>query len=573
MIARRVGAGVLFLGLLIVQNGWAQVGLASSAPPAAPAQPEVPEDSLGRNTPRGTVRGFLTAASQKDNATAVLYLNTHLRGEAAGVLVHQLSVVLNQRLPTKLNEISDRPEGSLSDPIEPNKELIESISSDLGNVDISVERIDRGKIGSIWLFSPGTLAQVPELCAEVVSAPAGNAFTKFLLETRIAHIALIHWLAVFVGLPLLHFLGIRLNRVLSGFAGRILRRVRKNPNLPDPEFLPMPVRLLLLALIIRWTVSTTTLPLLARQFWSGIAVVAFIVGCVWLMIRLNGLFEDKVRLRLGRRNLTGALSVLRFARSAADAVVLFVGLLVLLHYLGVSPTAALTGLGVGGIAVALAAQKTLENVIAGISLISDKAIRVGDFLRIGNTLGTVTDIGLRSTRIRTLDRTMVNVPNGQIANASLENLSVRDQFWFHHTLRLTYETTVTQLRSILAGLTNVIGQRPKVDESSLHARFLGFGESSLDVEIFAYVYARDWPDFLGVQEDLLLEVMDLVQAAGARIALPSQITYLTTGNKRSEFEEPDQTRGDEERVAKPKAKRSIAKPLADRKAEASQYEA
>lgn len=571
MISRRLGYG-LFLALLVAANARAQVGLGSStAAAAAPAQPEIPSDSLGRNTPRGTVRGFLSAAGQKKNDSAVNYLNTRLRGEAAAGIVHQLSVVLNRRLRANLNEISDRPEGSLSDPAEPGIEVIGTIPSDFGNVNIQLERIDREKVGSIWLFSRKTLDEIPELYAEVISAPAGNALTKFLVETKIAHIALIQWLAVFIGLPLLHILGVRLNRILSRLSGRVIRHLRKNPNLQDPDFLSMPVRLLLLAVIIHSGISAITLPVLARQFWSGISAIASVAGFVWLVIRLNSLFETKIRLRLGRRNLTGALSVLRFARSAVDTAVLFVGLLVLLHYFGVNPTAALTGLGVGGIAVALAAQKTLENVIAGISLISDKAIRVGDFLRVGTVLGTVTDIGLRSTRIRTLDRTVVNVPNGQIANASLENLSLRDQFWLHHTLRLTYETTVTQLRSVLAGITNLLGKMPRVEEPSARARFLALGESSLEVEIFAYVYAHDWPDFLRLQEDILLQIMDLVEAAGARIALPSRINYLTDSTKRSDFEEHDSIRTDEEkeeRLLNPKAKRSSSKPLATRKAEA-----
>ena len=193
----------------------------------------------------------------------------------------------------------------------------------------------------------------------------------------------------------------------------------------------------------------------------------------------------------------------------------------------------IAGLGIGGIAIALAAQKTLENLIAGISLISDNAIRVGDFLKIGDTSGTVTEIGLRSTRIRTLDRALVNVPNGQIANSTLENLSLRDQFWFHHRLRLTYETTAALLRPILAGLTNLLLEHASIDKTSVRVRFLGFGESWLDVEIFAYVNALDWPDFLRMQEELLLKLMDLVQAGGGRIGLPSQITYLTTPDSNS----------------------------------------
>ena len=556
MIARRLGAVVILGGLLAAESAWTKQAT-PPAPASAPAQPEVPKDSLGRTTPRGTVLGFLTAAGKGDYETATRYLNTRLHGEEAEGLAHKLFVVLNLRLPARLNAISDKPEGSLPFPAEPDEDLVGTISSDTGDVDILVERKNSSPL---WLFSRTTLDAIPELYAEVNSKAREPWLLKFLLETKIAYIPLFHWLALLIGLPLLHLTGIRLNQVLSPLLGSFLRRVYKNPDLPNPEFLAMPVRLLLLAVIIHWMLSAITLPLLARQAWSSIAAITLIIGCGWLMVRLNRWLENGMRLRLGRRNLTGGLSILRFARSAFDSLIIFVGLLVLLNSFGISPTTAIAGVGVGGIAVALAAQKTLENVIAGLALISDKAIRVGDFLKVGDTLGTVADIGLRSTRIRTLDRTMVNVPNGQIANTSLENYSLRDQFWFHPTLRLTYETTVTQLRSILAGLTNLLKQRSDVDELSIRVRFLGFGESSLNVEIFAYVYAQDWNDFLRVQEELLLQVMDLVQAAGARIALPSQITYLNTSFSRDgSVEAPSQMLASEERAAQPKPKRSIAK--------------
>jgi MscS family membrane protein len=247
---------------------------------------------------------------------------------------------------------------------------------------------------------------------------------------------------------------------------------------------------------------------------------------VWLIMLFNRRFERRLRLRLGRRNLTGAMTILGFARWAIDSAVIFIGLLVVLHDLGINPTTAIAGLGVGGIAIALAAQKTLENVIAGVSLISDHAIRVGDFLKVGDELGTVSEIGLRSTRIRTLNRTVLNVPNGHIANVSLENLSLRDRFWFHPIVSVPYETTVSQMRLILQGVSSLLSQRPDVDKPSLHVRFLRFGTSSLDVEIFAYISASDWPDFLKIQEDLLLQIMEVVQGAGTRLALPSQTMYV-----------------------------------------------
>lgn len=521
MNAGRVSACALFIVLLFPDRGWSQAGAAPTKPAAAP---EVPEDPLGRNTPRGTVRGFLSENGKED---AARYLDTRYRGEGAATIARELTVVLNRRLLTKLNDISDRPEGSLLDPRQPDREVIGSVHSDTGNVEITLQRFESPKAGAIWLFSAETLKATPEVYAETVEA-GESKFTKFLVETKVAHIALVQWLGVFIGLPLLYFLSSRINILLRPLAGRLRRSIHKDPNLPNPEVLPMPVRLLLLAVIIRWGLAVITLPLLAREFWSSIAVLALIVGGVWLLIRLNRLLEAKLRLRLGQRNQTGALSMLRFIRWALDGLAMFIGLLVALRYFGINATTAVAGLGVGGIAVALAAQKTLENVIAGISLISDKAIRVGDFLKLDNTQGTVMDIGLRSTRIRTLDRTVVSVPNGQIANATLENMSLRDQFWFHPILHLTYETTAQQLRSILAGLNHVLLKHPSVHEPSVRTRFLGFGESSLDVEVFSYFYASDWADFLRIQEELLLEIMDLVQAAGAKIALPSRIMYVNT---------------------------------------------
>jgi MscS family membrane protein len=241
---------------------------------------------------------------------------------------------------------------------------------------------------------------------------------------------------------------------------------------------------------------------------------------------LNGLVERY--LVAHRRSMSGLASVLRLTRRLIDGLILVGGLLFTLYHFGINPTAALAGLGVGGIAVALAAQKTLENLIAGISLIADQAVRVGDTLKLGETVGTVEEVGLRSTRIRTLDRTVVCVPNGQIAIMSLETLSVRDKFWFHPVVRLRYETTPIQLHSIITSLGKLLTDHSGVDPKSVRLRFIGFGTFSLEVDIVAYVFARNWDHFLEIQEELLYGVMKVVQQAGAAIAFPSQTMHLVT---------------------------------------------
>jgi len=151
---------------------------------------------------------------------------------------------------------------------------------------------------------------------------------------------------------------------------------------------------------------------------------------------------------------------------------------------------------------------------------------VGDFCRAGEHLGTVENIGLRSTRLRTLKRTVVSVPNGQLALMSLENFTMRDKTWFHHTLRLRYETKADQLRYILAGIRKMLYEHSKVESPSARVRLTRFGNSSLDLEVFAYVMEAEYEPFLPIQEDLLLRIIDIVEASGSGFALPSQTTYL-----------------------------------------------
>ena len=144
----------------------------------------------------------------------------------------------------------------------------------------------------------------------------------------------------------------------------------------------------------------------------------------------------------------------------------------------------------------------------------------------GEIQGTVDHIGLRSTRIRTLDRTVVSVPNGQIANVSLETLSARDKFWFHHVIGLVYETTPEQLHQVGDGIRELLIERPLVDPSSVRVRFVHLGAFSLDIDVFAYLLAPDWNDFLEIQEQLLFAIIEIVSRAGTSIAFPSQTTYV-----------------------------------------------
>ncbi|MEM7025169.1 MAG: mechanosensitive ion channel family protein, partial [Pseudomonadota bacterium] len=194
--------------------------------------------------------------------------------------------------------------------------------------------------------------------------------------------------------------------------------------------------------------------------------------------------------------------------------------------LGADMVPLIAGLGVGGLAVALAAQRTLANFIGSVILFMNKPVRVGDFCRYGDQIGTVEQIGLISTRIRTLERTVVTVPNAEFSEMKLDNFNRRDQRLLKTVLQLRYETTPEQLRYVLAQLRQLIVGHPMVTPDPARVRFVAFGPYSKDIEVFAYLRCQDQNTFLAIQEDLLLRMEDIVSAAGSGFAFPSQTAYL-----------------------------------------------
>jgi MscS family membrane protein len=336
-----------------------------------------------------------------------------------------------------------------------------------------------------------------------------------------------------IGVAILYLLTALFNRVLTLLLTRVRPRTFGQSDLVTRGVVPAPARLLIVSLLSRWFLASLPFSLFMRQIGFSVASLVTISSLAWLLMHVAGEAERYIQRAFPGAGTGAAKSLLRLVRRAFDVLVIFAALLATLQHFGIDPTVALAGLGVGGIAVALAAQKTLENVIAGASLIFDQAVRVGDFLRMGQTTGTVEHIGLRSTRIRTLDRTVVSVPNSQIANASLETLSSRDQFWFHPIVGLRYETTSEQLRDVVESIRRLLSEHESVVRESVRVRFIRLGAFSLDVEVVAYINARDWPHFLEIQEHLLFQVIEIVERAGTAIAFPSQTLYVESADPSS----------------------------------------
>jgi MscS family membrane protein len=222
---------------------------------------------------------------------------------------------------------------------------------------------------------------------------------------------------------------------------------------------------------------------------------------------------------------TGTLMVLGERLLAALVVIL--AILATLGIVGFNLTTVLAGLGIGGIAIAFAAQKTLENLFGGISVLADEVIRVGDYCRFGDRTGTVEDISLRSTRIRTDARTELSIPNGALATMNIENFTRRDKILFNPPLAIRCETSADQLRYLLAEIRRMLYEHPKVESESAGIRFANFDNSALRLEIFSYVLTQSADEFNAIREDLLLRIMDIVEKSGSGFAFPSQTLYFS----------------------------------------------
>jgi MscS family membrane protein len=195
--------------------------------------------------------------------------------------------------------------------------------------------------------------------------------------------------------------------------------------------------------------------------------------------------------------------------------------------LGIPVYGVVAGMGVGGLAIALAAQPTFENLIGGLSLFADKPLRVGDSCRCGSDQGTIEAIGIRSTRIRGRDRTLTTIPNASLSKMPIVNFSERDRRLIQSVIGVRCETSSEQLRYLLIKIREMLLGHPRIHPDPMHVRFTGFGASSLDIEVFAYVTTSDREEFFSIREDIMLRIMDIVEQSGTGFAFPSQTLYFT----------------------------------------------
>ncbi len=214
---------------------------------------------------------------------------------------------------------------------------------------------------------------------------------------------------------------------------------------------------------------------------------------------------------------------------------IFVGaiaMLVAVQNLGFSVSGLLAGLGIGGLAFALAAKDTIANVFGSVTILVDRPFRVGDWVTLPDADGMVEEVGLRTTRIRTFDKTVVTIPNQTLTNATVENHSLMPRRRVRMTLNVTYATTPAQMRDLLRRLEELLRGHPGVAPENLQVRFLSFGESSLEVLVNYFTITVDYDEHTAIRQELNLAIMDLLDGLGVRFAFPTRTVRLADATGR-----------------------------------------
>jgi MscS family membrane protein len=484
-------------------------------------------DALGRETPSGTVLGFLQAAQAGNYKAAADYLQmAAARRQSQGAdLAEKLKYLMDRSFVGGLRRLSTRPEGN-PEYGTPDDQTIGIFSYGDGEVPVVLVRIGDPNSGKIWLFSSETLSKVPELYDNVHAHRVEKKLPQSLVRIVFLGMPLWQWLALFAAIPFALAIGWVVVLLLA--IPRLLwLKFRNRPNLHSYGRVSTPLLLSFSALAHRIIAAYLGLPLLQRLYYYRIIGVLISIGFFWFLLRASSLTMQRLRTHAISAGRTGTGSLMVLGERLVKVLVLIAAVLATLSIIGFNLTTVLAGLGIGGIAIAFAAQKTLENLFGGVSVLADEVIRVGDFCRFGDRVGTVEDISLRSTRIRTLERTELSIPNGSVATMNIENFTRRDKFLFNPTLAIRGETAADQLRYLLAEVRRMLYEHPKVESDSARIRLAGFDKGALSLEIFSYIITRDQAEFSAICEDVWLRMMEIVENSGSGFAGPSQIVHFS----------------------------------------------
>ncbi len=411
-------------------------------------------------------------------------------------------------------ELSDDPLGHLDDGLPKYRDRITTLKTKGGSVDILMQRVPRGDGVFVWKISNATVAIIPALDDEFGYGIIGNHLSEIFPHYVVFGFEV--WqIVMLIGLLIVGYVFAYVITFIIVKTLQINERFNKERL---QKFVVGPLRFLIMIVFFRATFDMIAPSLVARALFE--AQTFLIIAIVWVMLGVIDVVIARFADRMKKNGQQDAVVLLRPAATGVKLILIMLAIVSWMDNLGYEVTTILAGLGVGGVAVALAAQKSLENLIGSITIYASQPVHVGDFCKFGETLGTVEEIGLRATQLRTLGRTVVHIPNAQFAAGAIENLTQRDKILYRTRLRLSYDDTPEQVRQVLSKIRELIDQLDSIDEEGSRVRFLEFGEYAQELELFIYIKTSDFVEYLEHREDINLHLNDIIESAGAHLTVP-----------------------------------------------------
>ena len=484
------------------------------------AQPE--EEAA--DSPRASMRTFLDLCDRGRYEEAAHYLDVPRGTEKRSAdLAHHLYDVLQERLWIDAEHLSPLSLGKKDDALPSGTEELGKITDAKGHpVSIRIVRHESTSAEDEprWVFSHSTLVSIDGLHAALKGSWIREHLPAPLIAQGPKGLYYWQWLA----LPVLALLCVAAGRLLMSLSSAVARRVlsRRQWGARLLQRLRRPVTMAW-ALVLFWMLLPYLgLTLRAEDVIQRLLHALGYLAFFWALLRTVTIAGDEIaeaKWASSRRNIRSVTGV---GVRLGKVIVAALALMVALSELGYPVTTVVAGLGIGGVALALAAQKTVENLFGSISILADQPFLVGDTIRVDTIEGTVEVIGLRSTRIRTVERTLVIIPNGKLADMRIESLGPRDRIRFAAKLALSRETEPAQIEALVKALREKLREHASVHKDEVFVQLSGFGESSFDVDVAAPIETIDATEFAKIRQELLLACMRVVEAQGAKLAVPAR---------------------------------------------------
>lgn len=500
--------------------GDAPVAAAEAAPSPVPVSPD---------SPRAALQAWLDLCRAGRHDLAARYLQVPDGDAVEGpVLARRLKAVVDRHLWFDLDRVSPFPEGDVTDGLPYGVDEVGAIPGPTGSPEpLRMTRASRHGEGPAWVFASTSVERIDDWYGALPDRWALDYIPEPLLRPGPRELLWWQWIALPVLVVLAGSLGALLARLSRGALFLLTRRTVARWDDLLVQRTGAPLALVWAVLLLHASIPGLGLYAPAEAFLRSLLHGAVLVALFWALMRSVDIGQEILRATPWAQAQPSSRALIPLGGRVVKIAVLAIALVAVLSQLGYPVASLLAGLGIGGLAVALAAQKTFENLFGAFALGVDQPMREGDFVKIDDFVGTVENIGLRSTRVRTLDRTVISIPNGRLAEKRIETFAARDRIRLACTIALVYGTTAAQMRSILAGFEQVLRAHPRIWPNDVVVKLKELGASSLDVEVTAWFCTSDWGEFRGFRQEVLLAFMDVVEQSGSSFAFPTRTIHLT----------------------------------------------